>query len=138
MTALWCELAWLGGERPDAGVLITVDGDRIAAVESCAEAPAGAQRLPGLTLPGLVNAHSHSFQRALRGRTHSGKGDFWTWREQMYELAQGLDPDSCFALARATFGEMALAGITSVGEFHYVHHGPGGTPYDDPTSWATR
>ena len=91
-------------------------------------------RLRGLTLPGLANAHSHAFQRALRGRTHAGEGSFWTWREQMYELAGALDPDSCFALSRAAFGEMALAGITCVGEFHYLHHGPDGTPYDDPNA----
>ena len=91
-------------------------------------------RLPGLTLPGLANAHSHAFQRALRGRTHAGTGSFWTWREQMYELAGTLDPDACFALSRATFAEMALAGITCVGEFHYLHHAPGGAPYDDPNA----
>ncbi len=62
----------------------------------------------------------------LRGRTQAGRGTFWTWREQMYALAGRLDPDSYHALARATFAEMALAGITSVGEFHYLHHGPGG------------
>jgi formiminoglutamate deiminase len=130
---LSCELAWLGGEQPDADVLIEIEGDRIVAV-----APGGAgqeaERLPGLTLPGLANAHSHAFQRALRGRTHAGTGSFWTWREQMYELAGSLDPDTCFALSRATFGEMALAGITCVGEFHYVHHAPDGTPYDDPNA----
>jgi formiminoglutamate deiminase len=67
----------------------------------------------------------------LRARTHAGTGSFWTWREQMYELAGGLDPDGCHALARAAFGEMALAGITCVGEFHYLHHAPDGTPYGD-------
>src|SRR4051812_15071550 len=87
-----------------------------------------------MTVPGLANAHSHAFQRGLRGRTQTGEGSFWTWREQMYELAERLDPDSYLALARATYAEMALAGITLVGEFHYVHHGPGGTPYDDPNA----
>jgi formiminoglutamate deiminase len=89
-------------------------------------------RLDGITIPGMANAHSHAFQRALRGRTHSGRGDFWTWREAMYELATRLDPDLYLALARAAFGEMALAGITCVGEFHYLHHAPGGVPYPDP------
>ena len=134
MTRLWCELAWLGGERASAGVLIEVEGERIASVEPGAEPPEGAERLAGLTLPGLANAHSHAFQRALRGRTEAGTGSFWTWREQMYELAERLDPDSCFAIARATFGEMSLAGITCAGEFHYVHHAPGGTPYSDPNA----
>ena len=87
--------------------------------------------LRGLTLPGFCNAHSHAFHRALRGRVQSGRGSFWTWREQMYELADSLDPDSYRALARAVFAEMALAGMTAVGEFHYLHHGPGGTPYED-------
>ena len=91
-------------------------------------------RFPASRCPGLANAHSHAFQRALRGRTHAGTGSFWTWREQMYALAGTLDPDACFALSRATFGEMALAGITCVGEFHYLHHAPGGAPYDDPNA----
>jgi formiminoglutamate deiminase len=134
VTRLWCELAWLGGERAAEGVLIELDGERIAAVTPDAEPAGDATRLPGLTLPGLANAHSHAFQRALRGRTHGGSGSFWTWREQMYELAGTLDPDSYLALARATFGEMALAGVTVVGEFHYLHHGPGGVPYDDPNA----
>jgi formiminoglutamate deiminase len=134
VTRLWCELAWLGGERASDGVLIDVEGERIVSVTAGVQPAEGAERLPGLTLPGLANAHSHAFQRALRGRTHAGTGSFWTWRDQMYELAERLDPDSCFAIARATFGEMALAGITCVGEFHYVHHAPGGTPYADPNA----
>ena len=89
---------------------------------------------PGLTLPGLANCHSHAFHRALRGRTQRGRGTFWTWREQMYAVAGRLDPDSYFALARATYREMAAAGITAVGEFHYLHHQPDGTPYDDPNA----
>ncbi len=135
MTRLWCELAWLGGEHAEAGVLIDVEGERIASVTSGVDdVPSDAEWLAGLTLPGLANAHSHAFQRALRGRTHAGTGTFWTWREQMYELATAMDPDSCFAVARATFGEMALAGITCVGEFHYVHHASDGSRYDDPNA----
>jgi formiminoglutamate deiminase len=132
VTAYWCELAWLGGERAEAGVLIEVDGARITAVTSGIPAPlSGARRLEGLTLPGLANAHSHAFQRALRGRTQQGSGSFWTWRKQMYRVADALDPERYLALARATYAEMALAGVTTVGEFHYVHHGSGGVPYDD-------
>jgi formiminoglutamate deiminase len=149
---LWCELAWLGGERAEPGVLIETDEEWIVKVTpgvaspgddeddaalrgaTTAEYPAEIHRLPGLTLPGLANAHSHAFQRALRGRTHARTGSFWTWREQMYALAGALDPDTCFALSRATFGEMALAGITCVGEFHYLHHALDGTPYDDPNA----
>jgi formiminoglutamate deiminase len=133
VTSYWCELAWLGGPAAEAGVVVEVEKGRIAAVSGAAPAPpSGAERLNGFTLPGLANAHSHAFQRALRGRTHHGSGSFWTWREQMYALAERLDPDSYLALARATYAEMALAGITTVGEFHYLHHGPGGAPYGDP------
>jgi formiminoglutamate deiminase len=123
MTRLWCELAWLGGQRVERGVRLEVKGERLQSVEVGVEGPGDAERLGGLTLPGLANAHSHAFQRALRGRTHAGEGTFWTWRGQMYELAESLDPDSCFAISRAAFGEMALAGITCVGEFHYLHAG---------------
>jgi formiminoglutamate deiminase len=134
-SAYHCELAWLGGEQAERDVLVHVDGERITAVETAvAERPAAAIRLPGLTLPGLANAHSHAFHRALRGRTHTGPGSFWTWRAQMYALAASLDPDSYLQLARATFAEMALAGISVVGEFHYLHHGPAGVPYDDPNA----
>jgi formiminoglutamate deiminase len=135
VTAYWCEFAWLGGDAADAGVLIDVDDGRIAAVTSGVAAPlSGAVRLDGVTLPGLANAHSHAFQRALRGRTQHGTGSFWTWREQMYRAAERIDPDSYLALARATYAEMAMAGVTTVGEFHYLHHGPDGTPYDDPNA----
>ncbi len=133
MTAFWCELAWLDGPQAEAGVLVDVEDGLITAVTSGIPAPlSGARRLEGLTLPGLANAHSHAVQRALRGRTQDGSGSFWTWREQMYRAADRLDPDSYLALARATYAEMALAGVTTVGEFHYLHHAPGGTPYDDP------
>ena len=83
-------------------------------------------------MPGLANAHSHAFHRALRGITQASRGTFWTWRERMYEVADRLDPDSYLALATAVYAEMALAGISCVGEFHYLHHGRGGTPYADP------
>jgi formiminoglutamate deiminase len=123
----------MGGLSAEPGVLVEVEDGHITGVTSGIPAPlSGAWRLDGLTLPGLANAHSHAFQRALRGRTQRGSGSFWTWREQMYALAERLDPDSYLALARATYAEMALAGVTTVGEFHYLHHGPGGTPYDDP------
>ena len=88
--------------------------------------------VPGLTLPGLANCHSHAFHRALRGRTQTERGSFWTWREQMYAVAATLTPDSYFELARETYAEMCATGITAVGEFHYLHHQPDGTPYDDP------
>ena len=128
---VFAEQAWVAGavardvrmEIAD-GVLTSVTPD---------SAPAG-ERLAGLVLPGFANAHSHAFHRALRGRTHGDRGSFWTWRELMYQVAGRLDPDNYFALARAVYGEMALAGITCVGEFHYLHHGPDGTPYADPNA----
>lgn len=131
----WCELAWLPPGEVVAGVLVTVADSRIAEIApGIAGPPAGAVRLAGLTLPGLANAHSHAFHRALRGVTQREKGSFWTWREQMYGVAGTLTPDSHRRLATAVFAEMALAGITCVGEFHYLHHTPGGRPYDDPNT----
>jgi formiminoglutamate deiminase len=85
--------------------------------------PPGAVRLTGLVLPGLVNAHSHAFHRALRGR--AGGTDFWHWRDGMYALVDRLDPSTYLALAAACFAEMTEAGITTVHEFHYLHQ-PGG------------
>jgi formiminoglutamate deiminase len=118
-----------------AGVLVEIEGGLVSEVTVAAEPPAGAERLEGLVIPGIANSHSHAFQRALRGRTEqAGAGSFWTWRKQMYALAGVLDPDSMLALARATFAEMALSGITLVGEFHYLHHDAGGTPYEDPNA----
>ena len=134
-TRYWCELAWLGGPRATPGVVIDVDGDRVSAVTpGQAVPPTDATTLKGLTLPALANAHSHGFHRALRGRTHGGRGTFWTWRDLMYRVADKLDPDSYYRLARAAFAEMALAGVGVVGEFHYVHHRPGGDPYSDPNA----
>jgi formiminoglutamate deiminase len=130
----WCELAWLGDLAGDIAhhVLITVDGDRITGVVVGAEPPDDATRLVGLTLPGMANAHSHAFHRALRGRTHGESGSFWTWRDRMYSLADRLDPESYRELATATFAEMVLAGFTCVGEFHYLHHDRGGAWYSQP------
>ena len=120
------------GMRSD--VRIIVRDRRIAEVSDGIPAEPGDHRLPGVVLPGLANAHSHAFHRALRGRTHDRGGTFWTWRERMYAVAAQLDPESYLALARATYAEMALAGITAVGEFHYLHHGPGGKRYMDPNA----
>src|SRR3989442_9343215 len=96
--------------------------------------------LPGITLlPGFVNTHSHVFQRALRGHTHrplSKQDTFWTWRSAMYAEAQRLQPDLLYEGALATYREMLAAGYTSVGEFHYVHHQPGGRPYAEPNAMS--
>jgi formiminoglutamate deiminase len=139
MAAFWCEQAWLGGDGVADGVVLTVTGDVVSGVEpDIAVAPEGATALHGLTLPGFANAHSHAFHRALRGRTHGSVGTFWTWRDQMYELASVLDPEAYQALATATYAEMVLAGYTCVGEFHYLHHGPHGVPYADRNELGRR
>ena len=138
VTRRWhAELAWLPRQGVRSGVLIEAADRHFTAVTPGvrpADRPPGTVYLAGLTLPGLANAHSHAFHRALRGAVQAGQGTFWTWRERMYQVAGALDPDSYLALARATYAEMALAGITCVGEFHYLHHGFGGVPYDDPNA----
>ncbi|MFD3481908.1 formimidoylglutamate deiminase [Streptomyces sp. NPDC058665] len=134
VTTYWLEHAWLD-THVEPAVTVTVDDGRITDVRTGDDTPpAGATALRGLTLPGLANTHSHAFHRALRGKVQVGSGTFWTWREMMYQVASRLTPDTYHALARAVYAEMALAGITSVGEFHYLHHAPGGTPYDNPNA----
>lgn len=90
-------------------------------------------------LPGLVNAHSHAFQRVIRGRTERRTAEhdsFWTWREMMYSAATRLGPEEIHAASQMAFLEMVLSGITSVGEFHYLHRAPDGAVYDDPNLLA--
>lgn len=134
---LACDHAWVDSQMRDR-VVLGIGGDRLDVVEPdserFAQVSAEGTHLPGVTLPGLVNAHSHAFHRALRGRTQGGTGSFWSWRDQMYAVAAILDPDSYHRLARAVFGEMLLAGITCVGEFHYLHHQAGGQRYADPNA----
>jgi formimidoylglutamate deiminase len=132
--------------RPDMGVL--VEGERIVAVLPRAEAVRRAENLAATVealprralLPGFVNAHSHAFQRGLRGHVQYAEGgdSFWTWRERMYTLANSLTPEGMQDVARLAFREMLAAGFTTVGEFHYVHHQPDGTPYADPDELAHR
>lgn len=130
MTTYWCERAWLGADGFTDGVVVDVEGSHISAVQRGAPPPR-AERLPGLTVPGFANTHSHAFHRALRGRTQRDRGDFWTWRQTMYTIAERLDPDTYYALALATYREMVVSGITAVGEFHYLHHRLTGAPYDN-------
>lgn len=131
---LWCEYAWLGAQTADRDVALEIEDGRISGVATGVPPGPDTERLCGLVLPGVANVHSHAFQRALRGRTHRSTGSFWTWRKQMYGLADRLDPDAMLAITRATFAEMALAGITLVGEFHYLHHQRQGRPYGDPNA----
>ncbi len=138
---LSAELVYTGGEfRRDFGIDISPSGDiiRVAPLSTFG-------RRPNLILersaviPGLVNGHSHAFQRLLRGRTQTpspGEDDFWTWRQQMYQVAGALTPEDMFVVARQAFLEMALAGTTTVGEFHYLHHRPDGSMYDDENAMA--
>ena len=102
--------------------------------------PASIIDLPGKALlPGFVNAHSHSFQRLIRGKSESritSGRDFWSWRGTMYHVANQLNPQDVYDVARMAFLEMLLAGITTVGEFHYLHNAIDGNPYDDPNLLA--
>lgn len=122
---------------------VAINDGRIVWVGPVADLPASASviRLPGrLLLPGFANAHSHAFQRGLRGHVQyvSGGDSFWSWRERMYRLANALDPDGIEAVSALAFVEMVKAGFTSVGEFHYLQHNPDGTPYANPDELALR
>jgi formimidoylglutamate deiminase len=121
---LEADLTWTGsGFEPNVQVAIGADG-RIDAAGPLGRP--GAARLAGVALlPGFVDAHSHAFQRGLRGRGEefpAGAGSVWTWREAMYALVGSLDRATLRRLSARAFGEMRDAGITTVGEFHYVHH----------------
>jgi len=121
----------------ESGVALFADEDgRITRFSRSEGDLLNAQRLPNRTLlPGLVNAHSHTFQRVIRARTEyrtkAIRNTFWTWREAMYHAALELSPEDIYIAARMAFLEMALSGTTSVGEFHYLHHAADGTPYED-------
>lgn len=121
-----------------SNVAVTVEGGRVVEVGPAT----GGERLPGRALaPGFVNAHSHAFQRALRGRVEHRdpdhpEDDFWTWRERMYALAESLGPDTIREASERCYREMLSAGYTSAAEFHYVHHRPDGTPHEDPNALA--
>jgi formiminoglutamate deiminase len=134
--SLFCEQAWLGAETGfAAGVVVScTPGGSITRIRTGLDAPpAGTVRLAGdVCLPGFVNGHSHAFHRALRGVSETSSGDFWTWRDLMYSVAARLDPDSYRELASLVYAEMLLAGYTTVGEFHYLHHAGAGVSYSDP------
>jgi len=112
-------------------VAVEVVGDTIRSVEVGVVATAEVQ--VDLLVPGFANAHSHSFHRALRGRADLGD-DFWAWRQAMLRLAAHLDPDRLAGLAELVFRELVLGGYTTIAEFHYLHHGPGGHPYEEPNA----
>jgi formimidoylglutamate deiminase len=128
---------WVNG-RAESGIALFADESGIITrLSGAGEDLARAQRLRNRAVfPGLVNVHSHTFQRVIRGRTewrNQGQRDtFWTWREKMYDAATRLTPEQIYQTAKAAFLEMLLSGITTVGEFHYLHHQADGTRYPDP------
>ncbi|MCB2144613.1 MAG: amidohydrolase family protein, partial [Rhodobacteraceae bacterium] len=125
---------WVGNVR------VTVDGGRIASVTAGAAPAAGDARVDTL-LPALANLHSHAFQRAMAGMTEyraAGRESFWTWRDLMYRFLDRLTPEQVEAIAAQVQVEMLEAGFASVGEFHYVHHQPGGAPYRDIAELSSR
>lgn len=142
MTGLFAELALIpAGWAKHVRVEIDAAG-RIAAVTQDAAPEPGDERLAGkVLLPALCNLHSHAFQRAIAGlgqRRGAGEDDFWSWRETMYALVDQLTPEDMGVIARLAFMEMAKAGYAAVGEFHYLHHQPGGAPYGNRAEMARR
>jgi formimidoylglutamate deiminase len=130
------DLIYVNGHFQSERALVCDNAGNIVRIAESAEV-ADVIRLKGRALlPGMVNAHSHAFQRVIRGRTeHRSQNttdSFWTWREQMYAAANRLGPEEIYAASRMAFLEMALTGITAVGEFHYIHHSPDGSAYEDP------
>ena len=131
MTSWFAPYAWLGGPDLTRNVTVRVEDGTVHSVIESADPPTEGTHLSGVLIPGMVSAHSHAFHRALRGQTHAHGGDFWQWRTKMYAVATQLTPTSYERLATEVFAEMLRAGITTVGEFHYVHHQPNGVPYED-------
>jgi formimidoylglutamate deiminase len=137
------ELVFLDGAfKPDRGLLVGDNGRIVRVLEPGEETEHPVTYLRGKAiLPGFVNAHSHTFQRLIRGRTETrgvGGDDFWSWREPMYRAALSVDADDVYHVARMTFLEMVMAGTTTVGEFHYLHRDRDGRAYDDPNLLAKK
>lgn len=129
------DLVYLDGRFESGRAIVCDDAGKIVRIVASEEVP-DAIRLSGRALlPGMVNAHSHAFQRVIRGRTeHRSQhttDSFWTWREEMYTAANRLEAEDIYNVSRMAFLEMALTGITTVGEFHYIHHQRDGSPYSD-------
>lgn len=143
-TAFLPDLLYVNG-RFEAGYALVCNDDgliqEITPAQLLSNATTVVQLKNRALLPAMSNAHSHSFQRVIRGRTEyrtSNEDSFWTWREEMYKASEmfGFYENDLYDTARMTFLEMALSGITSVGEFHYLHHRSDGTPYEDPNLLA--
>ena len=132
---LWAPRAWIGGRWENA-VLLRVDarGHWSQVQTGVTLPPSDARQLPGPALPGLVDAHSHAFQRAFAGlseRRATDADDFWSWRDRMYQVAQRITPEQMQAVAAHLQVELLRGGYTQVCEFHYLHHGPQGQPLAD-------
>ena len=143
MTAtLWAPQAWLpGGWHDEVLLRIGADGRWAEITPDVAVPPAGATVIDAPLLPGLVNAHSHAFQRAFAGlaeRRESASDDFWSWRERMYQVALRIDPRQLRAIAAQLYIELLQGGYTQVCEFNYLQHDTDGRPYAEPLalSWA--
>ncbi len=140
MTTLFAETALLPtGWAANVSFDIADNGD-LAAVTANSK-PGHAERLSGPVIPGMANLHSHAFQRAMAGlaeRAGPSDDSFWTWRQVMYGFVDRLSSDAMEAIAAQLYVEMLKAGYTAVGEFHYLHHGPDGSPHDDPTETSRR
>jgi formimidoylglutamate deiminase len=139
-TAWLPDLIYVDGRFQSNRALVCDDAGSILRIADGDEFPTATRLTRRALLPGLINAHSHAFQRVIRGRTeHRSKHStdtFWTWREQMYAAANRLSPEEIYSASRMAFLEMALTGITAVGEFHYIHHAPDGSTYSDPNLLA--
>lgn len=141
-TTAWLPDLLFSGAKFESGLALVADAR--GTILRLSREPAdllAAQRLPGRALlPGFVNAHSHAFHRVIRGRSEFRSGTqrdtFWTWREVMFQAATSLNPDDLYQAARMAFLEMALSGITTVGEFHYLHRDPAGRAYTEPNAMA--
>ena len=140
MAVIQADWVWTGSALLQHAQVVIADG-RITAVRPAADHRADEMLSGKLLLPGLVNAHSHAFQRAFRGHVQhraSAADDFWSWREAMYGVATTLSPEGIEAVSRLAFVEMIEAGITAVGEFHYLQYAPDGSRYADPDELARR
>jgi formimidoylglutamate deiminase len=139
---LWAPLAWTPeGWREHVVLRIGDDGRWAELTPSVARPPDGSTPLQGPVLPGLVDAHSHAFQRAFAGlaeRRESEQDDFWSWRDRMYSVALRITPEQLRAVAAHLYVELLRGGYTQVCEFHYLQHDHEGRPYADPLelSWA--
>ena len=139
---LWAPRAWIGGGWQESVLLeVGAHGNWAAITPGVAVPPPAARRLGGPLLPGLVNAHSHAFQRAFAGlseRRETEADDFWSWRDRMYRVALRVSPAQMQAIAAQLYVELLRGGYTQVCDFHYLHHDPQGQPYADPATmcWA--